>query len=368
MKVVVRTDASKRIGSGHLIRTVTLAEKLRASGCEVIFICRELEGHLCDYVVQRNFELIRLPWSEVDKQGIDPKDEYANWLAVPLDKEIRETTSLLESIDNIDWLIVDHYALDERWEQKMRPLVNAIMVIDDLANRAHHCDIILDQNLYQDIDSRYDKLIPINCVRLLGPRFALLRVEFVLAKKTGLRTRDKIERVLLFFGGVDLTNETGKALEALAPFDQINIDLIVGSRNPNNNKIKEKVSDDRRVTFHVDVTNIAELMNRADLALGAGGTTTWERCWLGLPSVIWSLADNQIKPAETLAKHGGAIYLGQHTAVTVAQIRQSVQSVINNPAQLRSISQNALRVMGDGETSGVDLVTNKLMENRHVTA
>ena len=368
MKVVVRTDASEKIGSGHLMRTLTLAEKLRDNRCEVIFVCRELEGNLCDYVEKRGFGLIRIAWNKSDSTQIDRESEYASWLAVSLEREIKETKKALSSIGPIDWLIVDHYALGQQWERVMRPLVGAIMVIDDLANRPHDCDLILDQNLDPDLEQRYDSLTPAIAVKLLGPQYALLREEFRRARVAGIRSRMELKRVLLCFGGVDFTNETGKGLEALAPFSELEIDLIVGTRNPNLVALKQQIADDLRVTLHTHVTNMAELMNRADLALGAGGTTTWERCWLGLPSVIWSLADNQTRAAQTLGSQGGAIYLGKHTEVTSAQIRKAVQDFVTKPSLLEQISRTALRLMGPNGRSGVETVANMLLEVPHVTA
>ena len=188
-------------------------------------------------------------------------------------EDATETSAILAQGDgSIDWLIMDHYALDRLWETEMRPDVRKIMVIDDLADRRHDCDLLLDQNLFKNSHSRHDGLVPIPCQKLLGPRYALLRREFRAARKT-LRVRDgRIKRILIFFGGGDPTNETAKALKALAQLNrpEVAVDVVVGGGNPYNKQIQTLVGALPKATYHCQIMNMAELMAAADIAIGGG--------------------------------------------------------------------------------------------------
>ena len=197
---------------------------------------------------------------------------HAAWLGVPWQQDATETLAALGETQPA-WLIVDHYALDLRWESILRPRVGKIMVIDDLADRPHDCELLLDQNLYQDMETRYDPLVPATCAKLLGPKYALLRPEFAQARKN-LRQRDgQVMRILVFFGGVDPTNETAKAIHALASIAdrQFAVDVVVGSGNPHKQQIENLCAEHEGFHYHCQVDNMAELMAAADLAIGAGG-------------------------------------------------------------------------------------------------
>lgn len=218
--------------------------------------------------------------------------------------------------------MVDSYALDHKWEKFLRPHVNKIMVIDDLANRAHDCDLLLDQNYYRDIEHRYDGLLPLTCRKLLGPEYALLRPEFHQAKKN-LRKRDgKIRRILVFFGGSDPSNETKKALQAIKLLNrpEIAVDVVVGAGNPHREEIKQICSEMPNTTYYCQVENMAELMAAADLAIGAGGVTTWERLYLELPTIAIAVAENQVETLEALGEAEMVWYLGIWSEVVVDDI------------------------------------------------
>ena len=218
MLAVIRTDASTSIGSGHVMRCLTLAHRLKKEkNAKVVFVMRDLPGNLIGVVEKQGFEVLKLlPANQ--KYSLNG---YGLWLTVPMEVDARQTIDLLQlylqehGCDVVDRLIVDSYALDEQWERMLHPYCREIMVIDDLANRRHDCDILLDQNFYLNKDVRYAGLVPEHCKMLLGPEHALLREEFYEAKKH-LRKRDgTIKNILVFYGGSDLTNETEKAIKAL---------------------------------------------------------------------------------------------------------------------------------------------------------
>ena len=335
--VVIRVDSSEQIGSGHLMRCLTLAERLRKDGAEVHFISRDLIGSLHRLVTEHEFSLHLLLRHEAQANLTG----YAAWLTVSQTMDAEETVSILSQIPPVDRLVVDSYALDIVWEQQMRPLVREIFVIDDLANRQHDCDILLDQNFYREMQHRYDGLVPPKCKLLLGPPHALLREEFY-AARAHLRERDgRLRRILVFYGGSDVTWETEKAIGALVQLQlsSVAVDIVVGGSNPRRTHIEDLCAKHDFLHYHCQVSNMTELMANADLCLGAGGTTTWERCFLGLPTIVTAVAENQIEICEDCAAVGYICYLGRWDEVTVGDIAAAVQRCIM-PQTLREMQRS----------------------------
>ena len=329
MRVVIRVDSSTTIGSGHVMRCLTLAKQMREEkGAEVHFISRDLEGNLYAKIKVAGFSLHVLPRHSLNEN----LSGYEAWLTVSQDVDAAETKAVLREIGRVNRLVADNYALDIVWERELRPFTDEIFVIDDLANRKHDCDILLDQNFYLDADKRYAGLVPEKCRLLLGPRYALLREEFYEARKH-LRKRDgSLRNILVFYGGSDLTNETMKALRALHTFhetqSEVTADVIVGASNPYKQEIKEfcDAADAKEwVHYHCQVDNMAAYMAHADLMLGAGGSTTWERCFLELPAIVTAVADNQERSAEDCAAVGLNLYLGKWTKVNEEMMIRALQ-------------------------------------------
>ena len=326
--ILIRTDASEQIGSGHIMRCLTLANELRQNA-QVSFICRELPGNMCDYIEQQGYIVHRLPLDAT-----------------------KQTSEILAAENGvIDWLIVDHYGLDAQWEMTMRPYVHRIMVIDDMANRSHDCDILLDQNLYVDMDNRYKDLVPPSCKQLLGPKYALLRPEFLAARKKLRKREGNIKRLLIFMGGSDPTNETAKALEAVKLLNrpEIAVDVVVGESNPDKEPIKQLCASLPNAAYYCQVSNMAELMVKADLAIGAGGSTNWERCCLGLPSLVMTIAENQEELTQVLHEQGYLISLGTKEKVTAETIWQNLYDILNDPERVLSFVERGKQLVdGNG--------------------
>lgn len=326
--ILFRADASERIGSGHVMRCLALAEELRGRCKEIIFICRELPGNLIEHIEIHGFRVFRVP----------PEPESGAADAEQTKKVLREHGL------QPDWLIVDNYGLDEQWESAVRPLVKRIMVIDDLADREHDCDLLLDQNYYRNFEIRYQGLVPDHCRQLLGPKYALLRQEFKTVRGS-LRVRDgSIKGIFIFYGGSDPTDETTKALEAIKLLNHpdIAVDVVVGASNPRRESIKERCLAMANTRFYCQVNNMAELMTRADLALGAGGIATWERCYLGLPALITIVAENQRETVEALAEAGIVWNLGWHEEVGVAELVESLKTLLDDPDRIREMARRGL--------------------------
>ena len=306
MNIVFRTDASTEIGSGHVMRCLTLAKRYRREGHSVSFVMRALPSNLIAYAQSEGFVVHPLPYDE----SAQKYEGYLAWLTVTQEEDAQETARVLRTMGQVDRLVIDHYALDIVWENICRPLVHEIMAIDDLANRRHDANLLLDQNFYENAAERYAGLVPADCRLLLGPQHALLRDEFYEIKPR--RRTGELHNILIFYGGSDLTDETSKALRALHSMNLhgVEVDVVVGKTNPQMESVRKRCADHKNIRYHCQVENMAALMNAADLALGAGGTTTWERLALGLPSIVTAIADNQIEICENCARAGLIDYLG----------------------------------------------------------
>lgn len=369
MKVVFRTDASLDIGTGHVMRCLTLAEALKAKGAECQFISRKHEGNLIDFISGKGFIVHTLP---TDNHAIaDSADQvtglptcvavHHHWLGTTQARDSEACAAIIES-QLPDWLVVDHYAIDAHWESALAPYYRNLMIIDDLADRLHTCDLLLDQTYGRDVKD-YDHLVTPNCQLLCGSQFALLRPEFAALRPYSLqrRARPVLRELLINMGGVDKDNATGKVLGALRycllPTD-CRITVVMGAMAPWLNEVLTQAQVMPYATrVLVGVSHMAQLMADSDLAIGAAGTTSWERCCLGLPTIMLELAENQRKVAHGLERSGG-VRLIQLDQITTAKLSELLLSVLNDPAQLLHMSECAASVV-DG--SGVGAVM-RLME------
>lgn len=327
MIAVFRVDASTQIGSGHVMRCLTLAQKLKKEKqADVYFVMRLLDGNLIELVKSKGFTVFTLPKAPLN----DELKGYAKWLTATQMQDAEDTKAVISKLPAIDLLVVDSYAIDYEWESMLRPYVKEIMVIDDLANRMHDCDILLDQNFFLNKEERYNGLVPEDCKLYLGPKFALLREEFYITKEHLRKRNGSINNILVFFGGSDLTNETEKAIKAIILLDNpdIQVNVVVGTANKNKEKIEKLCKQYQQFSFYCQVDNMAVLMNEADLAIGAGGTTILERWFMELPSIVISVADNQTKICEDCAGAGLFKYLGKYSEVSVQDIINALEEFI----------------------------------------
>jgi UDP-2,4-diacetamido-2,4,6-trideoxy-beta-L-altropyranose hydrolase len=354
MNVVFRVDASVQMGTGHVMRCLTLANELKSHGANVSFICRTLEGHLCELIESEGYQVFRLPHVQNDEY-IEKLAFHSHWLEVNWKTDVEQTIQIIKAIQTVDWLIIDHYAIEKHWEEAVRPYVKKIMVIDDLADRFHNCDLLLDQNYYENFNLRYDKLVPDHCKLLLGPKYALLRNEFrkmrsILNERSGI-----IKRLFVCFGGSDPTNETEKVLRAIYGLQHtdIAVDVIVGASNLNKEKIESICKNMEKVNFFYQVNNIAELMAKADFAIVSGGTITWERYCLGLVGGIITVASNQETLAKTVHDLKIDTYLGSSSKVSENDLLQYIKVVSKQPDLLKRRSLMAMNLVDGNGVSRV---------------
>ena len=316
--ILFRADGDTAIGSGHLRRCLALADRLRQWGYECLFACRAPAQSFNGLVREAGFGLVEL------SGPFDPARDAA------------ETIAAIESRAPFAAVVVDHYRLDAAWERKARAIAPRIAVIDDLADRLHDCDLLID--VAPGNAARYDALVPADCRKLLGPRYALLRPEFARLRNDAHERRGNVDRILISFGGVDADNLTGDAVTAIrAALPDVAIDVVLTSLSPHREALQRRADADARLSLHIDAANMAELMASADLAIGAGGSTSWERACLGLPSIVAVIAENQRATARALEDYGCAVALAVDPGFA-AELQRVVAWLSARPALLRLMS------------------------------
>lgn len=338
-----RTDGGAHIGSGHVMRCLTLAQSLKAQGADVLFICREQPGHLCDLITERGFSIERL--------AAIPGGGDIDW-----EHDADETRAALEAGmgRKADWLIVDHYLLDRRWEGALRASADRLMVIDDLCNRPHDCDLLLDQNLVADMHERYADKLPASCRQLIGPKYALLHPDYARLREHVAPRRGAVHRILIFFGGADSANLTERALGAFLALGRpdIEVDIVIGASSRHGDAVRQKAEAHANIHVHAGLPSLATLMSEADLAIGAGGFTHWERLCLGLPCLVVTLADNQRLISEELHRLGVIQLLGHHDEVDQLMITGALDRLIRQGLP----EEWSLRCMAMVDGGGADRV------------
>lgn len=355
MNVAFRVDASIEIGTGHFMRCLSLAAGLKQRGAQVRFVSRHMPKHLRDMLNAKGHEME--PLNGIPSEVTSDDSSYAHWLGVSQAQDATDTSQALSG-QTWDWLVVDHYALDDRWETVLRNTAKRVLVIDDLADRRHDCDVLLDQNFYSNMDFRYTGKVPAHCELLLGPRYALLREEFRRLRAQVSPRTGTMKRVLMFFGGVDIENSTCRAIEALVNIGipGLLVDVVIGVQHPFRDQIESECAQ-HGFTCHVQTTRMAELMAAADLAIGAGGSASWERCCLGLPALIVALAHNQVEIGKALDLFGASIYLGTLERASAPLMRRTIVDLVNHQSRLAALSKKSYSLV-DG--LGIDRVCQSL--------
>lgn len=358
MNFLFRADASCEIGTGHVMRCLTLADALRARGARCRFVCRMHPGHLLDLIAARGYEVAALP-AEPGWRADTQQPAHAAWLGAHWLVDAEQTIRACQPAA-VDGLIVDHYAIDARWETRLRSHARHLMVIDDLADRMHDCDLLLDQNCFaSDVPTSYAGLLPKACHTLLGPRFALLAPAYAAARRHCHPRDGTVRRVLIFMGGSDGDNLTAMALSALMDeaFLHLAVEVVVGRNHPDPQSIWALGERRPNTVVHRDLPTLASVMARADLMIGGGGVTTWERMCLGLPAIVISMADNQTRICQALCQAGYIDYLGEWHRVGRAQLIDACRRCLREPQRLARQSRYALSLT---EGRGAELASQTL--------
>lgn len=360
MKVAFRADASLQIGTGHVMRCLTLADVLAARGAVCHFICRAHAGNLIEFIRSKGHQVHALSVSQaadrnLDRTNLDVSEDglaHSHWLGATQAQDAQACTTILEELKP-DWLIVDHYALDTRWEQALAPHYGKLMVIDDLADRPHACHLLLDQTFGREAED-YSARVPSHCEVLCGSQYALLRPEFAALRRYSLqrRAQPQVKRLLITMGGVDKDNATGQVLAALRecvlPAD-CEITVVMGVTAPWLSEIEQQAKAMPWPTrVLVGISDMARLMADSDLAIGAAGSTSWERCCLGLPTIMISLARNQQESCRILASAGAGVDIGDATSIG-KNLENSINKLIKESRVfLKIIVKSAAITDGEG--------------------
>ena len=331
MNVAIRVDASHDIGTGHVMRCLSLAGLLRERGAHSLFLCGDTAGNLCGLIEDRGFPATRLPISRLPADWQQDADDTC--------------TGLRSRGFRPDLLVVDHYGLDARWESTLRSLVGRIFVLDDLADRTHDCDVLLDQNLHDSPESRYRGLVKPGTRVFVGPRFALMRPEF---DTTAIRPRDQgLRSLLVFFGGTDPTDEARKLVSALRMLgaDAAPANMVLGPVNPRAAEVARLAAGLARINVIGTTDRMAQLMSDADLGVGTCGGSAWERCALGLPALVVVNAENQRDDTRILQALGAVRSLGDAADTSVDDWAAALRALREDPAALLAMSRASVEVM-----------------------
>ena len=332
---VIRVDSSILSGSGHVVRCLTLAEALRLRGGEVEFVCREHPGNLIHLIRNKGFAVHTLPAPALQPGPKDSEIDYSRWLGASQEQDSAEVITVLEGRIP-EWMVVDHYGIAQTWHERLRSHVEKLMVIDDLANRSHDCDLLLDQNLVANSDERYIGKIPSDCKALLGTMFALLQPAYADFRARCYPRTGPIRRILVYFGGSDIRNLTGMAIEAFHSLERkdLELDVVLPAETSRVEEIRSRLSGSSGIRFHAELPTLAHLMADADLAIGAAGSTSWERCCLGLPALVVSLAENQMKIVRSLHEAKVVDWIGDISDMTPGCIEKAMRKALTLPTDL----------------------------------
>ena len=344
-----------------MMRCLALANALERAGAQCVFLCREAGlGLLKEKIQMAGHQLLLLPEAadanpaRTEEKANDRYSLHGGWEA-----DVEACHKVLQGQEAFEWLVVDHYSLDHRWQRAMRKHAGRVFVIDDLANRAHDCDIVLDQSFLESPHRRYDGLVPESSIRLLGPRFALLREEFKRQRASDEQQKVVVrDRLFVMFGGSDPNNLTRRVLEILQRLNwRGGVDVIVGPLYEGLSELRQLVAEAPWMHLHVASEDIANLMRSAMLGIGSPGVSSWERCACSLPSLAIAQADNQEPIGNALGNSGAHFYLGRHENISDEDISNALLTFLKNkPA--RQAMQTAAEMVCDG--NGMDRVISYL--------
>jgi UDP-2,4-diacetamido-2,4,6-trideoxy-beta-L-altropyranose hydrolase len=354
MKIIARLDADSIIGAGHLMRVLTLLNQLVEQSDyyphDVLIVSYSLSDSFKSLITHHGFRYHVI--NQVD-----------NW---SMDYDAQTTAELIGDDSIADLVIVDHYELDKTWETQLTPYCHQLIVIDDLANREHHCTTLIDQTLGRKKDD-YSDLVPSYCKLLLGTKYTMLRPEFQRLRITAKQTQsNSIKNILIAFGATDPQGNSNKVVAWLAqllktkPQMNFHCTIMITSASPHLNNIKKTCDMYPWLSCTIDEKNVAELLLKTNLAIGASGSASWERCCLGVPTIAFQTADNQKMLLAELDKAGAIANLKELTEQSQDEFNQSLSRLIEDTNYYTDMRRNSFNVC-DG--TGANLICDHLLSN-----
>lgn len=303
MRVGIRVDASPEMGIGHLRRCLSLAHGLRETGAKPFFVTRDLGVDSTQQIAAAGFEETIVLERGADSVDFDPRIPHAVWARVSQDHDARETIQAMAGFEP-SWIVVDSYSFDGRWHSAVRDgLGSKILQIDDIADRDMAPDLLVDHNLAADHEAKYAGRLPPQTPILGGPRYALLGARYASARRYAFS--EQVSSIGIFMGGIDAGNYSVAVLEALNEIGFVGeVEVVTTSANPRLDVLRAIVEARRNTTLTLDLADLAEFFSRHDVQIGAGGGASWERCCIGVPSLLVVVATNQETVAPQLAAKG----------------------------------------------------------------
>ena len=362
MKILFRADASVQQGTGHIMRCLVIADELRKRGHECIFLTQPFLPKFLAQIEDRQHRLVFLKKNKMELEYARIDNEYLAWLGRPIIQDAIETLDVIK-YERPDIIVTDHYAINATWSSIVSYEEIKTVVIDDLADREHFCDLLIDQNFGREPE-QYRKLVSQETKILAGAEYIFIKDDFRKMRKAAQTSRlnRRPNRLNICMGGIDKDNATYNVLETIRKlnyFKNWDIDIVLSSASPHANSLREYVENQKiHVQLHFDAENMAELFSKADLAIGAGGVTLWERCCMGLPTVLLTIADNQIPAALAMTKTGAVIYAGdirkQHWE---NKLDAKLKTLIQGSDVIHTMSRKAFEIC-DGK--GIEKVCNMI--------
>ncbi|PYE32757.1 UDP-2,4-diacetamido-2,4,6-trideoxy-beta-L-altropyranose hydrolase [Idiomarina fontislapidosi] len=304
--VFFRADASLEIGSGHVMRCLALAVALEKKGIKIFFLSRPHEGNLISFVRDKGFSVVELG---LPKENTPTTNGYEQWLGASSRADAMESLELLADIQGTVWMVTDHYGIGDSWEKAIRKRVDKVVSLDDLANRKHDCDVLIDSS-FERKAADYEGLVAEGTRILTGTKYCLLRSEFGQTRQKAVQRTFELplNRILVTLGGVDIHNITKLVISELDQSnipDNTHLDVVIGPASPHADALQTRANQSRlRVDINQGVNNMAERLMLADLCIGAVGSSVWERCCLGCPSLVATIAANQAEGTRKLESSG----------------------------------------------------------------
>lgn len=341
-QIAIRVDASAAMGTGHLKRCLSLVQALSEAGAQAVLVCRALDSVAAQILAKTNMAVRWLPAAPTSFTADPDAPPQAVWAGVPQTQDAQETVAILGGA-RLDWVAVDHYAFDARWHQVVRDALGCrLLVIDDTADRALDADALLDHNWVADHRAKYAHRLQREPLWLCGPRFAMLAPAYRMAPRYGFH--EKVRSIGIFMGGTDPGSVSACALAACraAGFSGP-LEVVSTSANPHLDELRRICHADPAATLTVDEPDLARFFARHDLQIGAGGGATWERCCIGVPSVIVAFASNQKGIVDAMGSLGVAV----GSSPDALHLAHSVHALIEQPELRRDMAVSS-RELVDG--------------------
>lgn len=337
LTVAIRVDASQKTGLGHAMRMLALSKELAQLNAKIFWVTRQLPDQMASTLLSIGVELLYLSTRFTIGAPFKP------YWRMDADQTIDVLT---HAGPPVDLLVVDHYGLDAKWETRLRPYATRILAVDDLPDRPHDCDILIDMTAGRRPED-YDGLVPHRCTRLTGSDYALLDPQFARLRPGAAarrrRRKGAIDKVFISFGGTDRARATAKAITALSQTGfSGEVDVVLGDYAAHKAPVRRLLGRTfPKARLHIGPKSTATLMADSDLAIGATGTTTWERCTVGLPTVAISLASNQRDVARALSEAGAGVALGDVRDVTVGHLATVLGELLTDHNRVLKMSEDA---------------------------